>query len=195
MASPRFSFEITHSEETFTALSHMQYDLFCTRNQIARTTIAVACILFGVYKSDYWWSIVLIFYGCYLITTKYLSSNRTVRKLVAGLKESGMPFPKSRYEFTGSCLRVIPLPDTDKSKITELPYSGIVRLGEDFRYFYIFPNEYGGYIIPRELVGDDARDFKAFVQEKSGRKFARRNTPLSRLRESLKKRENEPYHL
>jgi len=195
MSTPRFSFEIVHSEETFTALSHMQYDLFCVRNQAARSVIAVACILFGLYKSDSWWSIVLIFYGCYLMTTKYLSANRTVRKLVAGIKESGMSFPRSRYDFTGSCLRITPLPVSEGGSATDIPYNSIIRLGEDFRYFYIFPTEYGGYIIPRELVGDNAAEFKSFLQSKTGKKFSRRNSPLSRLKDSLKRRENEPYHL
>ena len=31
---------IKHTEETLTALAHMQYDLFCTGNRIGRTAIA-----------------------------------------------------------------------------------------------------------------------------------------------------------
>lgn len=194
MAKPRFSYDIKHSEETFTALSHMQYDLFCVANQISRTVIAIAAILFGLSKSDSWWSILLIFYGCYLLTTRYLSANRTVRKLVAGIKQSGMSMPHSRYDFTDSGLKITPLPVSDIDS-TVIPYNNIIRLGEDLRYFYLFPNPNGGYIVPKELTGENTKEFKAFVQQKTGLKFARRSTPLSGIQGFLKRRENEPYHL
>ncbi len=106
-----------------------------------------------------------------------------------------MRFPASRYDFTGSCLRIAPLPESGKNGVSEVPYSSILRLGEDFRYFYIFPTEYGGYIIPRELVGDETKEFKDFIQAKTGKKFSRRNSPLARMRERIKSRENEAPHL
>lgn len=195
MAKPKFSFDITHSEETFTALAHMQYDLFCVSNQVARTAISIACILFGLYKSDSWWSLLLIFYGCYLITTRYLSANRTVRKLMAGIKESGMPMPSSRYEFTASGLSITPLPLDPDEKASVIPYSEIVRLGEDLKYFFLFPSEHGGYIVPKSLTGENTREFKNFLQQKTGLKFSRRTSPASRLSGYIKRRGNEPYHL
>ena len=36
-----------HDEKTLIALSHMQYDLFCVRNYIARNVLAIAAILVG----------------------------------------------------------------------------------------------------------------------------------------------------
>lgn len=190
-----FTFEIKHSEETFTALSHMQYDLFCTSNQISRSAIALGCMLLGIYNSDSWWSILIIAYGCYLLTTKYLSANRTARKLSAGIKQSGLPFPSSRYEFTPSCLRVSSLPEGPDSVVSEISYSSIKKLGEDLNYVFIFPTEYGGYLIPKELIGSRLKEFKAFMLEKTGLRFTRRTTPLSRLKDNLRHRENEPYHL
>ena len=46
---------IKHTEETLTALAHMQYDLFCTGNRIGRTAVAAGLFVFGALNYTQWW--------------------------------------------------------------------------------------------------------------------------------------------
>ena len=61
MAKPKFTVTMQHDEDSLVALSHMQYDLFCTRNRIARNAVAVLVIVIAVlYGGGSWWSLLLI---------------------------------------------------------------------------------------------------------------------------------------
>ena len=82
-----------HDEKTLTALSHMQYDLFCTRNYIVRSILAMAAILVGGWYFKQIWGILLLAYGTYLLTSTYASANHTARKLIAAIQANGGSFP------------------------------------------------------------------------------------------------------
>ena len=66
-----------HTEKTLEALSHTQYDLFCTNNRITRTILSVVFIAAGILNLSQWWGILLAAYGCYLTTSTYSSANHT----------------------------------------------------------------------------------------------------------------------
>lgn len=170
-----FKVNFTHSEETFKALAHMQYDLFCKRNLVARTLVALACLGVSVIYLDRWWAYILIVYGVYLATGRYNQANHTARKLVKGIQDAHLPFPSSSYFFEEDRMRVISRPDGDA--LTPLMYDKIVRLGKDNLYYYLFPNEHGGYMIPKEALGDKEQEFTDFMTEKTGQIFCTKRTP------------------
>ena len=193
----RFDVTMKHSEESLFALAHMQYDLFCTRNFIARNLLSAALILLGAYFVSRIWGIFLILYGIYLMTSTYASSNHTVRKLIAQIEASGKGYPSSRYRFEDRHIAITFHPgEPDEEDLTPVAYSDLVKLGEDNRYFYLFPNPHGGYAVPKELLGGRQKEFAAFLEEKTGQRFYRRRpSPLRRLRDWLEKRAREPEHL
>ena len=92
----RYNVTMQHTEHTFEKLAHMQYDLFCKGNLIARTMLGMAAVIFGIINLSAWWGVLLIAYGSYLITGKYNSANHTAHKLAKQIRESGMDFPASR---------------------------------------------------------------------------------------------------
>ena len=191
---PFFEVKMQHNEDTLVALAHMQYDLFCTRNRVARSFLSVILILIALlYGGGNWWSLLIIAYACYLTTTTYASSNHTAHKLAEQLKAAKMPFPSSRYLFGKDTMQIITLPDGEQ--LDPLPYSQVLQLGEDFKAYYLFRDQYGGYRIPKEELGEREEEFRKFVQGKTGKKFIRRLTPLRRLRMWLDNRANEPEHL
>ncbi len=191
---PVFEVEMHHDRKTLVALSHMQYDLFCTRNRAARAFLSLALIVTAVlYGGGSWWSLLLIAYGCYLTTSTYAASNRTAHRIADRLEAAGMPLPASRYVFEKSGMRIFSLPDGEE--LTPLSYGEIVRLGEDTDALYIFRSEYGGYRVPKSALGGQEDAFRSFLQEKTGKTFIRRLTPLRRVREWLHGREHEPEHL
>lgn len=190
---PIFQATIQHDDKTFESLAHMQYDLFCKSNRISRTILSVAAILIGIVNSKAWWGILVIAYGCYLSTSTYASANHTAHKLAKQIRETGMDFPASRYEFTEHGLRIISLPD---EKITGnlVKYEEFLKLGEDTDHFYLFPNPHGGYMIPKtELAGEE--DFRDFVESRTGKVFQSRVPPVVKLLRKRKRRKKEPYHL
>lgn len=194
---PRYDIRFEHTEESLTALSHMQYDLFCTRNFVARSLLSFAAILLGAYWLSRVWGGLLMLYGIYLMTSTYASSNHTVRRLVEQIRASGKGFPSSRYRFEDKRLLITFHPGLeDEAELEPVGYRELVKLGEDRSYFFLFPNPHGGYCIPKAALGDRERDFAAFLEERSGLRFYRRRpSPLARLREWLERRANEPEHL
>ena len=181
----KYQVTMQHDEESLVALSHMQYDLFCTRNRVARTFLSVALIAAGLSVSE-WWSLLAIGYGCYLVTTTYASSNRTAHRIAEHFKESGQPFPCSVYSFEKNVMRITTQPDGEE--LDPLPYAGVLKLGEDARAFYLFRDQYGGYMVPKHELGDRAAAFKSFVEERTGKLFQGKFSPLARLRARLHER-------
>jgi hypothetical protein len=185
--------KIKHTEETLTALAHMQYDLFCSGNRIARSAIAAGLFVFGALNYTQWWGLLLIAYGSYLISSKYAASNRTAKQLAKHINESGGEYPSSKYIFEENRMRVITLPNN--AELDPLPYSDVAGLGADLNNFYIFRTEYGGYMIPKSELGDKSDEFKKFIERKTGKLFVTKRSRFVKLREWLYRKNNEPPHL
>lgn len=169
-----------HSKESFEALSHMQYDLFCTNNRILRSILSIAAILCGLLSASHWWAILLIAYGCYLTTSTYSAANHTAHKLLRQVEESGLGFPKSEFFFHDAEAVITPIPASQGEK-TVLPYKEILRLGEDSQYFYLFRDKFGGYMLPKKALGEKSGAFRNFLERACGQKFYMRKAPVLRL--------------
>ena len=189
----KFECTIKHNEESLTALSHMQYDLFCSSNRNMKTAIALCLFIAGALNVSKWWGLLLIAYGSYLFSSKYAAANRTARQIFQQLNDAGGEFPSSKYIFEENKMRIITLPNN--AELDPLPYSKVEGLGEDFDNFYIFQSRYGGYMIPKSQLGEDKDEFKSFIEYKTGKIFRTRRSRLVSLRQWMRKRENEPYHL
>ena len=174
-----YNVSMKHTEQSIEKLAHMQYDLFCKSNLIARTMIGMGAVLFGIVNLNDWWGVLLIAYGSYLVTGKYNAANHTARKLCKQIKESGMEFPSSRYVFRESALEIIPLPENTNG--VTLMYKDIRRLGEDMDNFYVFRDQYGGYVIPKAELGEREADFRAFLEKKAQQSFRAQMSPLLKL--------------
>ena len=189
-----FEVEMRHDRNTLRALSHMQYDLFCGRNRAARSFLSMMLIVIAiVYGNGSVWSLLIIGYGCYLMTSTYAASNRTARKIADELEAAGQPLPASRYVFESGKMRVFDL--NTGEELDALPYGEVLRLGEDAGAYYLFRNEYGGYRVPKEQLGERAEEFRGSIQDRTGLLFIRRLTPLNRVRQWLHARDREPTHL
>ena len=180
-----FNVSMKHTEQSIEKLAHMQYDLFCKSNLIARTMIGMGAVVFGIANLSAWWGVLLIAYGSYLATGKYNAANHTAHKLCKQIKESGMEFPSSRYVFRDNAMEIIPLPDNTNG--VNLMYKEIRRLGEDMDNFYVFRDQYGGYVIPKVELGEREADFRVFLEKKAQQSFRAQMSPLSKL---LRKRKS-----
>ncbi|MBR5301708.1 MAG: hypothetical protein IKU38_02630 [Clostridia bacterium] len=180
-----FNVSMKHTEQSIEKLAHMQYDLFCKSNLIARTMIGMGAVVFGIANLSAWWGVLLIAYGSYLATGKYNAANHTAHKLCKQIKESGMEFPSSRYVFRDNAMEIIPLPENTNG--VNLMYKEIRRLGEDMDNFYVFRDQYGGYVIPKVELGEREADFRVFLEKKAQQSFRAQMSPLSKL---LRKRKS-----
>jgi len=169
-----------HSEASFQSLAHMQYDLFCKGNLYGRSALSFALLIVGIMNYTQWWGLLLIAYASYLGGSKYASANHTAKKLAQNIKDSGMAFPSSRFEFQENAMNIIALPENTSSG-DPLSYSDVFRLGEDTKYFYLFRNQYGGYMIPKEELGNKQDNFRSFIEAKTGKSFRIQAAPIIKL--------------
>jgi hypothetical protein len=189
-----FEVEMRHDRQSLTALSHMQYDLFCGRNRMARGFLSLLLIVIALfYGGGSWWSLLIIAYACYLTTSTYAASNRTARRIADQLEQAGQPLPASRYIFEKNKMRIIDL--NSGEELDPLAYGEVFGLGEDRDALYLFRSQYGGYRVPKEALGERQEAFRRFIQNKTGKLFIRRLTPLNRVRSWLHARESEPTRL
>lgn len=180
-----------HDEKTLMALSHMQYDLFCTRNYIVRNILAMAAILVGGWYFKQIWGILLLAYGTYLLTSTYASANHTARKLIAAIQANGGSFPSSRYFFEDRHIRILYHPgESDEEELDPVGYGAVQKLGEDRAYLYLFTSDRGGYMIPKKALGDDESGFREFIRQRTRMDFQRSRLPMSRFRAWLYEREH-----
>ena len=189
-----FEVEMRHDRQSLTALSHMQYDLFCQRNRMARGFLSLLLIVIAIfYGGGSWWSLLIIAYACYLTTSTYAASNRTARRIADQLEQAGQPLPASRYIFEKNKMRIIDL--NSGEELEPMAYGDVFGLGEDRDALYLFRSQYGGYRVPKEALGEREDAFRRFVENRTGKLFIRRLTPLNRVREWLRARQQEPTHL
>ena len=189
-----FEVEMRHDRQSLISLSHMQYDLFCQRNRMARGFLSLMLIVIAIlYGGGSWWSLLIIAYACYLTTSTYASSNRTARRIADQLEQAGLPLPASRYIFEKSRMRIVDL--NSGEELDPVAYGEIFGLGEDRDALYLFRSQYGGYRVPKEALGEREDAFRHFIQDKTGLLFIRRLTPINRVRSWLHARESEPTHL
>lgn len=182
-----------HTEKTFQRLAHMQYDLFCKGNQTARTVISLGALVAGVLNFQQWWGCLLLVYSSYMTSSKYASANHTAQKLVKGIKASGLEMPASRYLFRENAMEIITLPE-NTSLGEPLRYQDIHCLAEDDQFFYIFRDQYGGYMIPRKELGKSEEQFRSFMEENTGKYFDTQVAPIFKVLRKLSSRKKKSRH-
>lgn len=175
-----YTVHMTHSEKTFKRLARMQYDLFCQKNRLSRSAISIVCMIAGVLNFQQWWGALLIVYASYLSSSTYAAADHTAKKLTRGIRESGMQFPSSRFEFQDHAMNIIALPENVSSG-DPFSYSDVLKLGEDDEYFYLFRNQHGGYMVPKSDLKNKEDDFRAFMEGKTGKHFNARVAPIFKL--------------
>lgn len=173
-----------HTEKTIERLAHMQYDLFCRGNLVARSVISIGALIAGALNFNQWWGVILVIYGSYMASSKYASSNHTAHKLVKSIREAGMELPASRYLFRENAMEIITLPE-NKTLGDPLMYTDICRLGEDGEYFYIFRDQHGGYMIPKSELGEKTDEFRIFAEEKTKQSFRVQLPPVLKILRKL----------
>ncbi len=192
-----FEFEMQHTPESFEALAHMQYDLFCATNRMVKFILSLVCLVIGTTNLNVWWGIPLAAYGAFLLNTRYASSNHTANKLTARLEAANLPFPASRFCFYDDRMDIIPLPE-GSGEVSSLSYGDFFRMAEDTDHIYIFRNQFGGYMIPKAQIGGNDAVFRRFLREKTGKDIKKKIRPAQRVFREIQffqARRNEPPHL
>ena len=160
--------KMQHSEDTFVRLSRKQYDLFCQSNRFFRTLISVGAIAVGVLNFEQWWGIALTAYGCYMSTSTYAQANHTAHKLAEQIRERGMSFPASEYIFRKNYMEIIALPEREDEEPEQVKYRDFVKIAEDRDYFFLFRDQYGGYMVPKDQLNGQDEQFRGFLEKATG---------------------------
>ena len=121
--------------------------------------------------------------GKHRLVRGYLRKQRV--RAIRGMKDKGELLRAAREESDAGC-RVAALETLRDRKLCG---------PEDRDALYLFRSQYGGYRVPKEALGERQEAFRRFIQNKTGKLFIRRLTPLNRVRSWLHARESEPTHL
>jgi hypothetical protein len=183
-----YQVEMHHDEASLIALSKMQYNLFCQSNRISRAVISFCLLVLAVMNLGQWWSYLIIVYAVYLTSSTSVTATRAARKLSQKIESAGTGYPASRFTFGEENLHIAELPIKKSEKDTVLPYSKFYRLAEDKSYFYIFRDRFGGYMIPKEALGEKAKAFRTFLESKTESTCFAGTSPLLRLFSVLRRR-------
>ncbi|MDD3165135.1 MAG: YcxB family protein [Oscillospiraceae bacterium] len=185
-----YTVEMHHDENSFTALSKMQYDLFCGNNKITRSILSFGILIFAVSHLNEWWAYLLVIYAIYLTSSTRMTATRAARKLKERLEKSGMSYPASRLRFENDALYILGLPERAEEEEAVLPYGSVSRIAEDATYFYVFRDSYGGYMVPKAALKGQEDVFRSFLEHKLQKTCYAGASPLSRL-VSLVRRKRE----
>lgn len=123
----------------------------------------------------------MLLYGAYLLLSKYMQADYTSRKLVKTIEESGKPFPKSRYDFFNDRMEVYRLDDESNSLIDTLYYKDAKGIYDDFVNYYIFRDNFGGYVIPKVSLKDKEDEFREFIEKRTYKEMKSKLPPVVRL--------------
>lgn len=176
-----YSIIFVHTAETLKLLSRAQYDLFCKSNLYIRTVISIVLIFVSINFLDKWYGPLMLLYGAYLLLSKYMQADYTSRKLVKTIEESGKPFPKSRYDFFNDRMEVYRLDDESNSLIDTLYYKDAKGIYDDFVNYYIFRDNFGGYVIPKVSLKDKEDEFREFIEKRTYKEMKSKLPPVVRL--------------
>ena len=55
------------------------------------------------------------------------------------------------------------------------------RLVEDGEFFYIFRNQYGGYMIPKAELEEKEKEFRLFMEKQTKQTFETKAAPVLKL--------------
>jgi len=181
-----FDVTMQHNEKTLLLLSRKQYDLFSGANKMFRSVVGVAGILFGMASSDTWWGFALMAFGCIYMTGTYSGANRKARSLVQAIEDNKMPFPAAKYGFYQDYLEITILPEMEDEAPEQVPYGELLCVGEDRNYFYLFRNQYGGYMIPKEQLNGQVKAFRQHIESSMGQAVRGNRSPFMQMVRQIK---------
>ena len=91
-------------------------------------------------------------------------------------------------------MEIITMPE-NTSLGDPLMYEAVEKLGEDAEYFYLFRDQFGGYMIPKEEMGKEVDDFRFFVEEKCKKTFQTQIAPVFKLLRKIDSNQRKKRHL
>ena len=56
-----------------------------------------------------------------------------------------------------------------------MKYKDLERIAEDREYFYLFRDQYGGYMVPKEQLDGREKEFRVFLENATGQ-FCEKNS-------------------
>ena len=63
-------------------------------------------------------------------------------------------------------IRVLPIREDEEPE--HLKYKELERIAEDGEYFYLFRNQYGGYMVPKDQLNGRVDQFRDFLEGATG---------------------------
>ncbi len=164
MEKREYSMEFRHDEKSIKRLSIVQYLSFRKYLIVIQMIFGVGFTFTGLFIiKDTVATMLFLLFGCWLLISWKQLPLHGADKILAGLDGK---YPLTKYRFTEDCI-VLDINGIGSS----LEYSAILRLSEDDRFDYLFISTEGAYMIRKQSDASEEATFKAFLSEKTGRRW------------------------
>ncbi len=180
----RFTADITYTAEATMKLAKTQQKVF---NGTERAMCFLASLLFIALAfyvgTDKPYGILILVMGCFALTNIDAPARNRAKKTIAALKGYE---PKMKYSFETDAFTC-----TTVNEENRFPYTSLIRMSEDDRFFYLFPDRASAFLIEKASVTPgDAEKLKAFLEKKAGICFIRsisllKNGPITIVKNLL----------
>lgn len=177
----RYTARMNYSEDTVYKLTEMQHRTFHGGRRMVMIVVAVVAILAGFYLSlSSMFGLLSFFTGCILLTGLNARPRATAKAFIAQLAGK---YPSMKYSFTDYGF-------SSQQENAETPYSSVLRMVEDGKYYYIYVSTEKAYMVEALSVRSQKgnKDFRDFMCAKTGKKWTRPTTFFNFSINTLRKR-------
>jgi len=152
---------IEHTSDTIHTLSRVQHRSFMWPGRFLSAAVGIGAVIYGVMSGmSSAWSLILMFFGCWVVISLDMPAKRTADKLIASAKT----LPKTEYCFTDSAIEM-----KVDGKADDLSYGKIYSILEDGENIYMFISRLAGYVVPKSSVsGGSADELLRLLEKKTG---------------------------
>lgn len=185
----RYTANITYTADATIKLAKMQQKVFNGTGRMLSIIVSFLIIAFAFYIGmEKPYSILILVMGCFALTNNDAPARNRAKKMIIAL--NGYE-PKMKYNFEADDFLCITVNEENR-----FPYSAIIRMAEDDRFFYLFPDQASAFLIDKASVKPgSAEKLKEFLEKKAGICFIRsvsilKSGPITIVRNILFNRKN-----
>lgn len=171
-----YKIQTTYTQESIRAVAKMTCDVFLPHVSGRMYLLSFILIIIGVaglVMRRPIFAVILIF-GCYMLLKAEDTSRAFAKQMLA---QYNGKFPALKFDFRENDVFVA----TPKES-GAVQYDMFVRLAENEEYFFLFNSDRSAYTIKKtDLTGDREREFKNFLEDKTGLTFEQGATFVKKI--------------
>lgn len=160
----RYTARIRHSAQTVLTMCKVQYSMFGFGRKVFMAFLAVILTIVGAANLNNLVGLLMAMFGCFVLTNLDYPAKNKADKVKDALQGE---YPSNGYEFYDKHFVFL------AQNQDVIDYNKLIGLVEDEAYLYLFINADGCYMMEKSSLGDELRNFMAFMSKVTGKNWVR----------------------